>query len=124
MEHFLVDTNIIVDILRGYKPSAELVEALGEVNLSVVSYYELLQGVENIKEQKELILFLDNYPIIYLSEVISRNALSLVTKYNLSHNVQYADALVASMCLEHGLTLCTRNIKHFKGINGLKLYDL
>ena len=43
MEHYLVDTNLIVDILRGYTDSAIFIDSLSDLNISVISWYELIE---------------------------------------------------------------------------------
>lgn len=121
MEHYLVDTNLIVDILRGYTDSAIFIDSLSDLNISVISWYELIEGVENTKQQKTLEKYLSDYQIFHITESISKKALDLVLRFNLSNNLQHDDALIASTCLEYGLVLATRNIKHFKSIDGLQV---
>jgi len=121
MKQYLIDTNLIVDVLRGYQESAKLVNSLPNANISIVSWYELIEGVDNLKQQKALEDLLSSYDMVDLSESIAKSALNLMLKYNLSHSLHHADALIAATCLEHGYFLCTRNIKHFQYIEGLKL---
>ena len=46
---------------------------------------------------------------------------SLIKKYHLSHNIQIADCLIASICIANNLPLFTLNTKHFRYIPNLKL---
>ena len=50
----LLDTDVMVDILRGYEPSKEWLESAREVGVPGLVVMELLQGCQNIKEQKQL----------------------------------------------------------------------
>lgn len=121
MEQYLIDTNLIVDIFRGYKASAIFIDSLPNLSISVITWYELIEGVENTKQQKIFEKYLSQYEIYHINEIVSKKSLDLMRRFNLSDNLQHDDALIASICLEYGLILVTRNLKHFKCIEGLQI---
>ena len=65
--------------------------------------------------------FLAAYPIEPLSDAIGRAAYRLVMTYAKSHGLHVFDALVAATAMERGLTLVSKNRKHFAMIEGLDL---
>jgi len=46
----LVDTDVLIWHLRGYRQAAQRLDRLSELSLSVVSYLELIQGMRNKAE--------------------------------------------------------------------------
>jgi predicted nucleic acid-binding protein len=64
---------------------------------------------------------LSGYRAIPPNEDIARRAYYLVKTYARAHGLGALDALIAATALEEGLTLATRNRKHFQMIGDLKL---
>ena len=64
---------------------------------------------------------LSGYRAIPPNEDITRRAYYLMKIYARSHGLQALDSLIAATALEEGLTLATRNRKHFQMIGDLKL---
>ena len=119
MAQFLVDTNLIVDVLRGYKQSADFIDTLPNANISVITWYELIEGVENLDQLRSLNKYLSGFEVIQVSEEISQRTLELMHLFNLPYGLKHDDALIAATCVEYGFTLLTLNLKHFKFIDGL-----
>lgn len=46
----LVDTDVLIWHLRGYRQAAQRLDRLAELTLSVISYLELIQGMRNKAE--------------------------------------------------------------------------
>ena len=118
----LVDSDVIIWNWRGRTTAAALLAA-EPFALSAVSYMELVQGMRNARELKNLQsdLRLWQARLLPVSEAISNRALRLVEQFYLSHHLQLADALIAATALEHKLELVTSNTKHFRPIATLKL---
>jgi predicted nucleic acid-binding protein len=119
---YLVDTNIIVDVTRGNAGAADYLDSLGEAwSISMVTCLELLAGARTQRETNDLDLVLSGYRAIPPNEDIARRAYYLVKTYARSHRLDAFDALIAATALEEGLTLATKNRKHFQMIGDLKL---
>jgi hypothetical protein len=84
-------------------------------------YLELLVGARTQSETADLDLVLSGYQAIPPNEDISRRAYYLIKTYARSHGLDTLDALIAATALEEGLTLATKNRKHFHMIGDLKL---
>ena len=111
----LVDTDVLIWHLRGYRQASQRLDRLSELTLSVVSYLELIQGMRNKAElaavQKMLALRKAN--VLPLTAAITQRAVGLMETLALSHGLQVTDALIAATALEHRLALLSGNIKHF-----------
>ena len=111
---FLVDTNIIIDFLRGDSKAKEfIINNVDEIKVSVVSVSELYAGVRGKKEEEPLKNFLSSFETLVLDYSISVEAGYLKNKYYKSHNAGLADCMIAATSIQHDLTLVTDNFKHF-----------
>jgi predicted nucleic acid-binding protein len=59
--------------------------------------------------------------VVPLREYTSTRAYDLLKRYAKSHGLHVFDSLVAATAIEEGLTLVTRNRRHFGMIEGLSL---
>jgi len=55
-------------------------------------------------------------------DFLSWRAYQLMHSFFLSHGLLIPDALIAATALELGLTLCTKNIRHFQMIENLEVF--
>lgn len=55
--------------------------------------------------------------------MVSTQFIELMETYSLSHKISIPDALIASTALVHKIDLYTLNIKDFRFIHGLNLYQ-
>ena len=117
----LLDTDILIWVFRGKAKAAELVDSIAERYISVITYMELIQGVRNRQELKEIKSFLSTYgfEMLPLTENIGHRASIYLEEYGLRMALSTADALVAATATEHGMTLCTGNREHYKPIKYL-----
>ena len=127
MEKILIDTDVIIDFLRGYKKRIKTIfEKIGKKEItayiSTVSIVELYAGSDSkdFKKEEILIQLLDFLKPIPLEPIIAKVAGSLKSKYYLS----LADSVIAGTSIKTGLVLLSFNIKHFRNIPDLHLYYL
>ncbi len=124
MEQMLVDTSILVDILRGRRASIlQGKDDDTDFAISVITYMELLQGSRNKAETAKIEKIREVFRLIHLDLRISEQSVSLIRQYSLSHRLQIPDALIAATSLMLNIPLLTLNQKDFHYISGLKLYD-
>jgi predicted nucleic acid-binding protein len=117
----LLDTDILIEILRGKVEAAVWLAGLGQqvIGISVLVLMEILQGARNRREQDTLVKQLDRYPLIVLEGDDSERALKWLKSYHLSHGVGIMDCLIAASAVRLGKPLYTFNIKHYKVIPNL-----
>jgi hypothetical protein len=118
---YLLDTDILIDLGRGTREAGRYADSLGEWSISIVSGMELLGGAKDARDAREIDFMIAAYGAIQVSEDISRLGYNLMKSYSKSHGLDPADALIAATALHQGLTLATRNRKHFSAIAGLEV---
>ena len=120
----LLDTDVLIWYLRGNQNAYDLIHSIGEFTISAVTYMELVQGMRNKEELRNLKKALKQWRVktIYMDTEISALALFYVEEYFLSHSMQLADALIGATCATHGMTLYTANAKHYKIIKDLDIF--
>jgi predicted nucleic acid-binding protein len=119
---YLLDSDVLIDISRNRTESIDYVDTLPDPwAISQVTAMELLVGARNRREIAYLDAFLSSYPIVRLSESLGKRAYQLLMDYSKSHGLHVFDSVVAATALEQGLTLVTRNKRHFAMIDTLVL---
>lgn len=118
----LIETSIMVDMLRGYPPARNWVDSLpaGQAAVSFVTAAELLAGCRNRREQHVVEKELTAYTILWDSEVVSQLAWNWYREFHLSHGMGFLDCLIGATAHAGGLTLYTLNDRHFSPLPGLK----
>ena len=118
----IFDTDIFIWVQRGNVAAAQLIEDDEQRLISLQTYLELLQCAQNKQQHEYTKMFLKDFgfQILPLTENIGHRAAVYIEELSLSQGLRAGDAIVAATAAEHGLTLCTSNAKHFKGIRDLK----
>lgn len=119
----LVDTDVFIWYMRGNEKAHLVIENETDLNLSMVTYVEIVQGMRNKRELNILRKSIKdwNAKIIYITEEISVKAMFYVEQHYLSHSLQLADALIAATAVSNGFPLLTGNDKHYKMIKNLQI---
>lgn len=131
MKPALIDTDILSFFFRGDAKVAErfgvYVTENGHINISIITYYEVLSGLRYRDARRQLATFVD---------FVRENAVLPLTEASVEHSAEiYAttraqgmpiddiDILIAGIALEHDWTLVTHNRQHFEAIPGLIVED-
>jgi predicted nucleic acid-binding protein len=115
----LIDTDVLIDAARGYPEASAFLREQHQtfrIQISIVSAMELVVGSRNSSELSETKRFLEPVRIIPVDPNISDSAYDLIQTFTLSHGLMIPDALIAATALENGLTLLTKNTRHFQMI--------
>ena len=110
---------------RRHSQTVALIESIGidNVLISAISKMELIKGTLH-KEHSQLVSKkLKRFDTILLSPEITIRTIELLNTYHLSHGLVIPDALIAATSLETDLRLFSYNVRDFKFIKGLKLYN-
>jgi len=117
---YLLDSDILIDIQRGYAPAFEWFETLEELpSIPGLVIMELVQDALNSKQVQKVLKLVAPLPIVWPTETDCARALSDFTAYHLSHKLGLLDSLIAACAVGRGVTLCTFNLKHYQVITGL-----
>ncbi len=122
----LCDTNILIEIYRDNAKIIETVKQIGQENIAVsdVACAELLYGARNKKELQTIRKDLNKLTVLPIQSSISSLAVELVEKYALSHKLSLPDALIVSTAIIHNIELYTLNVKDFRFLEDVKLFDI
>jgi tRNA(fMet)-specific endonuclease VapC len=125
----ILDTDVLSEFLRGNaKVSLKIEEhlyAYGFINLSIITYYEILNGLLYKDAKKQMAKF---EQFVNLNKVVPLT----IKTVNISASIQadlrkrgieigHTDTLIAGVAMASGLQLITNNTNHFKRIKGLKI---
>ena len=126
MIRFILDTNVLIDILRGRDQKAlDKLLALGidHCAISDITIFELLCGAANSsnpEKSRESIGRLTEQLQVIPSNAAYREAAENKARLKKSGNsIEDIDLLIGCTALHLGLTLVTGNIQHMQRIEGL-----
>jgi len=84
---------------------------------------ELIAGAINKTELRSLNKNIYRFNILLINAEITSIALNLVENYRLSHKIDIPDALIAASTLYSGFQLFTYNLKDYRFIDNLLLFN-
>ena len=117
----IFDTDILIWFHRGADEAERAIETtpLDDRFISIISYLELVQGVNSKAELKKLkeTIKVAGFTILPVNEAISLDAVKYMENYRLKAGLDINDAFIAATAYYHGQTLFTGNFKHFRELN-------
>ena len=117
-ERLLIDTDVLIEYLRGRSEAVEFLEGLtSDLYISVISVAELFAGVRDDKEERSLKQLFLAFVILPVTEKTARLGGLYRRDYGGSHGTGLADALIAATSEENGADLITFNRRHFPMIS-------
>lgn len=118
----LLDTDVMIDYLRGFEPAKKWLESAREQELGLPGLVamELLQGCQNLREQNLVEKSLSEFPIYWAEPEYCELALKSFAAYRLSRQIGLLDALIAATAVGVSAELATFNKKHYGAIKELK----
>ncbi|CAN5233116.1 PIN domain-containing protein [soil metagenome] len=131
MKPALVDTDILSEFLRGTPKVVENAEkylqSYDAINFSIITYYEILNGLlykDARKQLKNFTDFAELNKILPLTISATRQAAEIYADLKKKGQpIGHTDCLIAGIALTNGLQLATNNTDHFKRIKGLEIMN-
>ncbi len=131
MKPCLLDTDILSLYFRNHPKVVEkchlYLQQYERLNISLITYYEILRGLKHRNAQKQLEKFL---AFSKLNQIISLTEESVKTSAEIYADlrkngtpVDDIDLLIAGLAIANNLRLITHNQKHFGKIKILELQD-
>ena len=112
----VIDSDILIDYLRGYHAALEFIDALiaaeSQACFSVISEAEIYANVRPGEECAIEALF-DSLNRVAVSGDIARKAGEYRAHYGRSHGLTLPDALIAATAFVIAANLFTRNVRHY-----------
>jgi len=119
-QNFLIDTNVIIDFSHGIfseKSKDFVASILNEKSIiSAITQIELL-GFSTVPPQIEK--FVRFTSIVGINDSVIEKTIEIRKK----HRIKLPDAIIAGTALVNNLTLLTRNISDFSGIENLEVVN-
>lgn len=112
LDNVLIDTDILIDVLRGKQDAVNFMKTLANASTSAITVAELYVGVRD-NEKKDVKALLDGMTILSLTHDIAMKGGLYCRDYKDNHGTGFADGLIAAMAEHYDLTLITRNTRHF-----------
>ncbi len=128
MRH-LVDTDAVADWLNNRPEAVSLLPALEPEGLaiSLITYGEVYDGIYYGRDpraaEQAFLRFLRGVTVLPLTRTIMKHFARIrgqLRRQGLT--VQDPDLLIAATALTHGMTLVTRNLRHFQRVPNLVIY--
>ena len=121
MKTMLVDTDVLIDFLRGYNKAISFIEKYSsQIILSPIVIAELYAGVKGDNELEVLDNFVSHFRIVPFTGNIAKLGGLYKRDYSASHGVGLADAILAATAENEKAELKTLNVKHYPMIKDLK----
>ena len=123
-ERLLLDTDVLIEYLRGRKDAVEYLEGLGsDLHVSVISVAKLFAGAGGDREERSLRQFLLAFDVLPVTERVARTGVLYQRDHGPSHGTGLADALIAATAEENGADLVTFNGRHFPMVASKMPYE-
>lgn len=129
MNPAILDTDMLMPLFKGVTAVAGRArqhrDLYGQLNITVITYYEIMKGHEYIGAHERQELFnefcrLNN--VIMLDQAACKKAAQIYAGLRQRGKlIPDADILIAGIALAGDYRLVTQNVKHFRRITGLKV---
>ncbi|MBI4163303.1 MAG: type II toxin-antitoxin system VapC family toxin [Candidatus Aenigmarchaeota archaeon] len=125
----IVDSNILINFLRGKKEDVELIRALSVEKIlgtTDINAFELYYGAYKSSKQNEELAgakgLLNSLFLVSTTEDSMEMAGKIVaTLEKKGKSIEMRDLFIGAICLTNSFPLLTKNKKHFENIEGLVL---
>lgn len=106
----------MIDLLRGHPLAVDWAQSRGAQRSAItpIVWMEIAQGAQNNRELLELTRFLRQFHIEHPTIADNNWAMRQFGRFNLSHKIDMADVMIASVAVRLAVPLYTLNIRHYE----------
>ncbi|HEV3071367.1 MAG TPA: type II toxin-antitoxin system VapC family toxin [Solirubrobacteraceae bacterium] len=122
----VLDSDVLIDHLRDAGPGRELVDELSATSgfrITTVTVFELALGRSYAREPAPADALMAAPCLQLTREAALRGGALLRELRAINAGIEIRDAMQAGICLEVGLPLVTRNVRHFARVPGLRVVE-
>lgn len=126
----ICDTDVMIDYLNDrserYLTTKFLIEnviGLENIILSAITKMELIIGATNKTDMQRINKNISQFNVAFINDPITQTAIQLLQNYRLSYGLVLPDALIAATTLVTQYPLFTYNLKDYKFISTINLYN-
>ena len=114
----IFDSDVMIWAFRGNRRALKAIDDAKSRAISSVTYMELLQGVRNKVEMREMKKFLSklSFSTLPITANVSSRAVAIMEESALRSDLGVCDALIFATACETGETLLSGNKRHFKEV--------
>ncbi len=115
----VIDTDILIDLIKGVKSSRQFIESQDEICFSAITELELVSGkkCDDGAEREKVLSLLSSFTKIDVGNQIALLGGDIRRKSGISAQ----DAVIAATAISLNSELASRNKKDFSRVAGLKL---
>ncbi len=114
----LLDTSVIVDMLRGYPPAQSWYLEQDNLGVCQAVWLEIIEGNTDNRSRRDALRLLKRFELVEVTTHDVAWAVEKLLIFNLSHNIDGYDCMIAAVAHRLHLPLYTRNMKHFAPLVG------
>lgn len=126
---YVLDTDISIDYLKGNQEVVERILGISDIFLTPVTIAELFYGIYRSnkpeKHKAKLLNFLEGVYVLGIDidvcEIFGKIKAKLMREGKITGDF---DIMIASICIANNCHLITKNIKHYQGIEELKIESI
>ena len=127
---YLLDTNVVIDILRGNKTILQnyQIETIkrSKIFICPIVYYEVVRGF-NIggatKKLEDFLLLYRDWTMLMFDEDTAIKSAEIYKQLHKGQTIEDNDIYIAAISMVNGCTLVTSNTRHFGRVEGLNFVN-
>lgn len=121
----IFDSDVMIWAFRGNRKALRAIDDADSRSISSVTYMELLQGVRNKVEMREMKRFLArlSFATLPITANITNRAVAILEETALRSDLGVCDALIFATACETGESLLSGNKRHFKEVALLNVME-
>lgn len=120
MSLILVDSTVIVHLLRRYAPAVVWHGSQSQrVTISSITWLEVMEGTTSKANQAYSKKLLDQFDILHPVSIDYQWAMQQLQKFQFSHHIGKEDCLIAAVAHRLQVPLHTHNLKHMTPLLGI-----
>lgn len=111
----LLDTNILIDFLKGVPAAKTLVDSLEDPTVSIITQLELLTAATSIQQENDIVEFLKDFTVLPMDDAVVLEAARLKRhlKQTGAKKMQMPDLVIRATATVHGAMIYTLNKDDF-----------
>lgn len=118
-----VDTNIVIEYLKGNETVIQTLYRYDTVYINDVVIMELYQGARDKRELNYIKKNILRFEVLKMNHEIIVLTKEILERYTLSHNTKIMDALIASTAIMYNIDLYTLNRKDFRYLQQVNMVE-
>lgn len=116
----VADSGIFIEYLRSknkQKTALHLLSSDNEIQISVVTLYELLMGATNERKRTDIQILTEDLLILPFDKAVAKKAAEIYHHLRQKNKmIEFRDIFIAATCIFYDLPIKTLNKKHFERI--------